>query len=1069
MRHIHLKLGLCSILLACILWWVVFGIWLPSRVEDSIRVYFGEFDVEIDDVDLTWGEGEIHSIRLSSPFFEAQSPRVYFSYFPMEWWFGNSSSIKILQIVNLQVQVLGGNLSTEGFWKWMETTRKNDELSALESLFVGGEFELAGAVFPFEFEGRLPDFGSVARLPFSIDVNATSQLFPFSLPTGDKVSGVFIWKRSGVRDSGKLSWDVSFSERVKLQAFASSSVQGFSLRVGDGEVPVVSVNAKRSLEETAFAGDWNASFVGADLIPYFPVMALFNTRISAGGEIAWVPSTNAIQGDVALTSEVSSFLFRDEGVVKTDATARFALDINDTWSIHEISAEISDQLGERIQLQSKEAWKVGREKALMRVVADGFRLGRFSTYFPPAVSFSGELDAEFDYDGILSRFTNVNLRREGADWASVSGVVEAIFSYDEDMPISFSLKSEIGSEMLRDLFSPGGFGEVFRQLGTQGKIKLTGGWKRGAMELDIFEGSLSTTSGERQLNAQGINPLRVSFSNGKPLLASIDGQDADFLQLSVKNFPVDGLLNWRSGWLQGDLFEGNGTVFLEDGRLGFRSDRLEVDQGRVFQNSRIVGENLNLQTALKFLSLPDGVGDLQLSRMLLLQEGTEIATGDLAITFAWDKEVNASIVTHMKSDDFEADLTQLATIGLPSLRNLSKGRIRANNLKILTGEKSSIEMDGLLQGEGYPRKEGNEITPFKAGLRLTGEGNEQGFSKWLGVRLDGRSGETKIEIDFAPDSPFAKLTGENLIALDLASFLLCLSTEDAEGSPMHLGEFLTTFSKNWQINLGTLHLGSNLSLGKLTGDVNASGPGAFDFRVEGEVGGGSVMGRGRLEWGDDDALSPVMNNLQVSAKDWNASRFGLFEKSFFRLNGLFDWDANGSFVPEVGFVGEVYVFGKSSSMTTLPDRNGTARLYRLRESFIPVLGSEPILASDKNEILNSVSQLPSEFNISDARLRARRTSEGRVEIQEVFLIGDNFFVRGSGEVFNAGKLKLSLTIGAKGMLGLTLDAAGMLSEGKQEMGYQLLKLDPIVVEGTWREPDFVNLIRSLASGLGLAP
>ena len=196
MRAIHLKLGLCSILVACLVWWVVFGYWLPLRVEDSIRVSFGEIDVEIEDVDLTWGEGEIHSIRLSGPFFEAESPRVYFSYFPMEWCFEKSSSIKILQVTNLQVRVVGGNRSTEAFWEWMDANRKDDELSALESLSVEGEFQFAESVFPFECQGRLPDFGSVARLPFSIDANATAQLFPFSLPTRDQVSGIFLWKRS---------------------------------------------------------------------------------------------------------------------------------------------------------------------------------------------------------------------------------------------------------------------------------------------------------------------------------------------------------------------------------------------------------------------------------------------------------------------------------------------------------------------------------------------------------------------------------------------------------------------------------------------------------------------------------------------------------------------------------------------------------------------------------------------------------------------------------------------------------------------------------------------------------
>ena len=1069
MRAIHLKLGLCSILLGCIVWWVVFGYWLPSRVEDSIRIYFGEIDVEIDDIDLTWGEGEIRSIHLSGPFIEAESPRVYFSYFPMEWWFGKSSSIKILQVTNLRIKAVEGRRSAEAFWEWMEANRKDDELSALESLSVEGQFEFVGALFPFELQGRLPDFGGAARLSFSIDANATGQLLPLSLPTREKLSGTFLWKRSGIGDSGNLNLDISFSESAQLQAFASAASQGFSLRVGDREIPLLNLEVKRLLGETVFSGDWNASMVGADLVPYFPAIALLNAQASVGGEIVWHPSTNFIEWDAALSSEVSSFLFRDEGVVKTDATARFLLDSNDTLSILEISAEVSDQLGERLQLQSMQPWEVGREKALMRVVADGFRLGRFSTYFPPAVSFSGEFDAEFDADGVLSRFTHVDLRREGEDWAKVSGMLEGIFSYDEEIPVSFSLECELGSEMLGNLFPSGGFGEVFGQFGAQGKVKLAGGWKRGALELNVFEGSLSTTSGERQLHAQGLGPLRVSFHNGKPRLAAVEEQDAELLRLSVKKFPVDGLLNWRSGWFQGDLFEGNGTVFFEDGRLGFRSDRVAVDHGRVFQNSKMVGENLDLRTGLKFLSLPEGGGELELSDLHLLVEGTEMATGDIALTLVRDEEANASVVTQLQSANFDADLTQLATIGLPAFRNLSEGRLRTNNLKVRSGEKLSIEMDGFLSGQRALLNEGGKAPSFKAGLRVTGEGDLHDFSKWIGLRLEGRSAATDVEADFAPDSPSAKLTGENLVALDLASFLLCFSPEDAEVSPRNLGEFIEMISRNWQLDLGFLNLGDNLSIAKVTGEANASDSGVFDIRIEGETGGGNIMCRGRLEWSDDDPLSPVMDNLLISGRDWNASRVGLFEGSFFRLNGLLDWDANGSFVPESGFVGEVVAVVKACSLTTLPEANGSARLDSLRESFARLLGAEPILANDKNEILSRLCLLPAEFNVVEARLRVRRTIEGKVEIQEVFLIADDFFVRGAGEVFKTGKQKLSLTIGAKGNLGLILGAAGMLSEGKQEKGYRLLKLEPIVVEGTWREPDFVNLIRLLASGLGLAP
>ncbi|MDA1047117.1 MAG: hypothetical protein O3A82_09345 [Verrucomicrobia bacterium] len=1069
MRAIHFKLGLCSILLGSLVWWVVFDYWLPSRVEDSIRIYFGEIDVEIADMDLTWGEGEIRSIHLSGPFIEAESARVYFSYFPMEWWFGKSSSIKILQITNLRIKAVEGKRSAEAFWEWMEANRKDDELSALESLSVEGEFEFAGALFPFELQGRLPDFGGVARLPFSIDANATGQLFPLSLPTSEALSGTFLWTRSGMGESGNLNLDILFPESAQLQAFASSDSQGFSLRVGDREIPLLNLEVKRLIGETVFSGDWNASMVGADFVPYFPAMALFNAQASVGGEIVWHPSTNSIEGDVALSSEVSSFLFRDEGVVKTDATARFLLDANDTLSILEISAEVSDQLGERLQLQSRQPWKVGREKALTRIVADGFRLGRFLTYFPPAVSFSGELDAEFDADGALSRFTHLDLRREGEDWAKMSGFVEAIFSHDEDIPVTFSLECVPGAEMLINLFPPGGVGEVFGEVGAQGKMKLAGGWKRGALELDVFEGSLSTTSKERQLKVQGLGPVRVSFHQGKLSLATISGEDADVFRLSVKKLPVDGLLNWRSGRFQGDLFEGNGTVFFEDGRLGFRSDRVEVDHVRVFQNSKMVGENLNLRTVLKFLSLPEGGGELELSNLHLLVEGTEIATGDIALTLARDEEANASVVRQVQSANLDVDLTQLATIGLPAFRNLSEGRLRTNNLKVRSGEKLSIEMDGFLSGQGALLNEGGQMPSFKAGLRFTGEGSLHDFSKWVGLRLEGRSAATRVEVDFAPDSPAAKLTGENLVALDLASFLLCFSPEDAKGSPRNLGEFIGMISRNWQLDLGFLNLGDNLSIAKVTGEANASDSGVFDIRIEGETGGGNIMCRGRLEWSDDDALSPVMDNLLISGRDWNASRVGLFEDSFFRLNGLLDWDANGSFVPESGFVGEVDAVVKACSLTTLTDANSSARMDSFRESFARVLGAEPILATDKSQILSRFCLLPAEFNVVEARLRTRRTIEGKVEIQELFLLADDFFVRGAGEVFKSGKQKLSLTIGAKGNFGLILDAAGMLSEGKQEMGYRLLKLEPIVVEGTWREPDFVNLIRLLASGLGLAP
>ena len=92
-----------------------------------------------------------------------------------------------------------------------------------------------------------------------------------------------------------------------------------------------------------------------------------------------------------------------------------------------------------------------------------------------------------------------------------------------------------------------------------------------------------------------------------------------------------------------------------------------------------------------------------------------------------------------------------------------------------------------------------------------------------------------------------------------------------------------------------------------------------------------------------------------------------------------------------------------------------------------------------------------------------------MEVTGFHFAGDDFLLRGVGEVLADGSLKLSLRIGVKGVWAEALEAAGMLSEAKKDGDYRILKTDPLVVVGNWREPDFANLWRLLAEGLGLAP
>ena len=51
MKRRYAKVGLWVAFVACLAWWVVFEVWLPKRVEITIREYFEEMEVEIEDVD----------------------------------------------------------------------------------------------------------------------------------------------------------------------------------------------------------------------------------------------------------------------------------------------------------------------------------------------------------------------------------------------------------------------------------------------------------------------------------------------------------------------------------------------------------------------------------------------------------------------------------------------------------------------------------------------------------------------------------------------------------------------------------------------------------------------------------------------------------------------------------------------------------------------------------------------------------------------------------------------------------------------------------------------------------
>ena len=141
-----------------------------------------------------------------------------------------------------------------------------------------------------------------------------------------------------------------------------------------------------------------------------------------------------------------------------------------------------------------------------------------------------------------------------------------------------------------------------------------------------------------------------------------------------------------------------------------------MENGRILQGSKVLAENLNMRGSVIFVSEPEGGGELVLSNLHLLEEGTELASGDISLTLSRKEEGDVTLVTEVSSGGLEVDLTRLKHFGLPALPNIAEGHLRARNLKISFEKGFSVEMDASLSVKGTPANAGDERRALESGL-----------------------------------------------------------------------------------------------------------------------------------------------------------------------------------------------------------------------------------------------------------------------------------------------------------------------------------------------------------------
>ena len=1055
---------------ACVSWWLIFGVLLPSRVEESVREFFSGIELEVDEVDLSWGSGTLKEIRLTGKGFEAFSLEAVFTYSPIDWCFGDTSSMQDLQIKGMRLKSSKEELFGETFWNYLEDLRVNENLSSLDSLGLEGEYLWDGKAFPFKISSIRPDFEKSARIEFVVDV--APSLIPLDSETEPqgKTKGVLQWERHRSSSASELALTVTFPSEVQTMVSSSKLGQVLLFKYGDKRSPRFSLRAERKKGSPSFSGDWNSTLVTADLVPFWPVLSLVNLRSTGGGDFTWNPKQNTFDASLAMVAELSSFFFRDAGKVKAELTARLFRDLNGTTVLSEIVSEVSDQLGERFELQSLRPWKVGREKALARIIIDGFRLGRFSEDLPSRLAFSGETEVEFDETGVLTRFKEVALRDTGEDWARLSGLVDVNLPLDGETPASFSVDAELGSAFLGRIFPEGDFGEVFGSGQSVGRLKLSGAWNRGDLEVSTAEGSFSASSGECSLAFSSLNKFKLLLREKSLGLAPLfeNDRESDAFHLSAANLPIDGLLDWPGGRLQGNLFEANGTVFFRGDQVGFRAKNLSVENLQILQDKKVLFEGLNLSGSPLYVVSADQSGLLNLTNFRLSGDNAEMLQGDLSLSLKSGGEEGETNISKIESTRLELDPKGFSYLDLPHFTNLGEGSLSVKKLKVSLGDGFTLELDASFVGkEGAPSIQSNEKN-LKAGLSLTVEENSQGLSAWLGVRLSGEPSDSIAEFDFHSKSSKAKLVAENLGLAQVVPFLETFSLSEANGSSRGLIEGLVDLSKNWQIDLRSVQLSNGLVLKKLIGEANASSDKSMHLHLSGMFGDGNFSSSSEMSFQKALAV-PSFEKLLVAVEDCNISLLKPLGSLDSLPNGILSSEANGSFSVDSGFVGDLRLNLKQVAFPAISDANLTRKRTFLLERLTRTLGEEVRLPERQLVGLENLVELLPDIGLCEISLEINRSSDGKLTISKFQIENDSIEAKGFGEVLPSGRMKLSLRVGVRGELGKALEALGMLSAGGKLGEYRILKNAPLVIEGSLYEPDFANLWRLLAKGMGLAP
>ncbi len=587
---------------------------------------------------------------------------------------------------------------------------------------------------------------------------------------------------------------------------------------------------------------------------------------------------------------------------------------------------------------------------------------------------------------------------------------------------------------------------------------------------------LASAAGGRQFRLRCENEINLDLNQPDFVSSGLRGE---LLSVQGNRLPMDGLIRWADGEVQGDAQAFSGRISRTDQGWVFRSDQtVEIGNARILRGEKVFGEELLARADLEMIyEVP---GNLQIQANNLILEGDERSSlsGNLGL-MAKQSDSGEFLATSLNLSELQMDLTTLTWLGFSEFPDLESGALDGGKLKATLGDEFSLEMDASLKDFRVVGE-----NPMSGGLQTTVRSQPDGFSTWARLSLVRGNRESDATLDiFLPSDGNASrrklsLSGEEFHFDELLAFASTIPAPDDRAALLQGQRFPGWARGAWELSFGELQVKGVPPFKEVNAKLFLQPRDLLLANATGKWLDGNVSADGSLSLGSPDEPGVRLQNFNARATQV------MFQNLTTRLDGPVDgqlsgWAEGAGWDEAIaGFGGQLKVTASNGSLHFGPTIEKEAAPDSPKDpwSFVrlgEIMEGKASLSDSRKAILQQMDLALGDIAYDFVQIIGERAPDGNFTVSELSVEGESFKMDGKGKVnsFPAGKgggaLNLNLSVGARGELVDILQSLGVLAPIKAEGDYRMLKKDPLVVQGTMEKPDFSNFWALLAEGLGL--